>query len=740
VSIFLISLAIIFFIFSLLILRRIFFIPKAKKFTLLWLILSVLVLFFIVNYAIYLKSLIVGTHLFDLDVVFSRLLFFGSVFVLISIGIFHYVVEKYEASEKPLQEIAIEHEKEKELLRRLDISEKTYRRLFESTRDGLLILDAQNGQIIDVNPSLLAKSGYSYGELINKLVWEIDFLENILANKKAFEQLKNKGYVCCEDLSFKTKAGKELSVEFTSNVYGVDHKKVVQCSIRDISERKKTKKLVIQERDLSQRYLDVANIMLIVIGVDEKVSLINKKGCQILGYEENEIIGKNWFDTFVPERLRKEIRIVSNKILAGELAPVEYYENQIVAKNGKEKLIAWHNVDLRDASGKITAHLSSGEDITEQKRTEETLLLSEEKYRLIFEASNDILVYIDNNGKVIDFNYRATVLTGHKKEDLVGKNLGMLSHVFTAKSLALMLANFVKRKMGINIPPYEVEAKTVAGKKMLFEIDAVAIKNAQGKRLGEVAILHDITNRRQDEENRAKRNKELEELVQLKSDFTSMVSHELRTPLTAIIEGINIVFEGEAGEINTEQKEFLEIAKRNLNRLSRLINDVLDFSKLEQKKIVFDFKKRNLIEIIDQVIEVEEKIIQKKGLYLKKQYAKNIPNIKIDGDRISQVMLNLLNNAYKFTEEGGVSVFAEKDSRGKIIKIMIDNTGMKIREDIVPDLFKKYSSFGKDKNRKIGGTGLGLAISKEIIEAHGGEIWYEPMSKGNRFCFTLPIE
>ena len=103
-------------------------------------------------------------------------------------------------------------------------------------------------------------------------------------------------------------------------------------------------------------------------------------------------------------------------------------------------------------------------------------------------------------------------------------------------------------------------------------------------------------------------------------------------------------------------------------------------------------------------------------------------------------MLNLLNNAYKFTEEGGVSVFAEKDSRGKIIKIMIDNTGMKIREDIVPDLFKKYSSFGKDKNRKIGGPGLGLAISKEIIEAHGGEIWYEPMSKGNRFCFTLPIE
>ncbi len=132
-----------------------------------------------------------------------------------------------------------------------------------------------------------------------------------------------------------------------------------------------------EERDRVQRYLDIAGVILLVIDSDQKVVLINKKGCEVLGYEEKEIIGKNWFDHFLPERIRGEFKSVFSKITADGTGDFEYVENPVLTKWGEERIIAWHNTVLRDESGKIIASLSSGEDITERKRVEE------EKERLI---------------------------------------------------------------------------------------------------------------------------------------------------------------------------------------------------------------------------------------------------------------------------------------------------------------------------------------------------------------------
>ncbi len=142
----------------------------------------------------------------------------------------------------------------------------------------------------------------------------------------------------------------------------------------EITERVQAARALREERDRAQSYLDVAGVMLVVFGADGKISLINKKGCEILAYKENEIIGKNWFDNFIPERTKNDVKAVFAKLMAGETGAIEYFENPILTGINEERIIAWHNTVLKDEAGNGTGILSSGEDITERKKMEEELI------------------------------------------------------------------------------------------------------------------------------------------------------------------------------------------------------------------------------------------------------------------------------------------------------------------------------------------------------------------------------
>jgi PAS domain S-box-containing protein len=145
----------------------------------------------------------------------------------------------------------------------------------------------------------------------------------------------------------------------------------------DITEQVRAKEALREERDRAQNYLDVAGVIFVVIDSDQRITLINKKGCELLEYEEEEILGKNWFDTFIPERMRDQVKAAFVKLMSGEIKPVEYYENPVLAKNGQERMIAWHNAVLRDERGQIYATLSSGEDITEKRLLEQQVRQAE---------------------------------------------------------------------------------------------------------------------------------------------------------------------------------------------------------------------------------------------------------------------------------------------------------------------------------------------------------------------------
>jgi len=180
-----------------------------------------------------------------------------------------------------------------------------------------------------------------------------------------------------------------------------------------------------QGLDKAQQYLDLAGVMFVALDTKGEVTLINKKGCQVLGYKEDEVIGKNWFENFVPERISAEILPISKKLLAGEIKTAEYYENPVLTKNGKERMIAWHNSVIRDESGRVVGHLSSGEDITERKQADEEI----RNLSAAVEQSIGGVAMADTDKRITYVNPAYARMHGYDVDEMTGMEIKQLNHL-----------------------------------------------------------------------------------------------------------------------------------------------------------------------------------------------------------------------------------------------------------------------------------------------------------------------
>ena len=238
---------------------------------------------------------------------------------------------------------------------------------------------------------------------------------------------------------------------------------------------------------------------------------------------------------------------------------------------------------------------------------------------------------------------------------------------------------------------------------------------------------------------RKKTEEKIKKAMEIKSQFVSTVSHELRTPLTALKEGIRLVVQEKTGKVNDEQKEFLNLAKRNVDRLARLINDVLDFQKLEAGRMNFNFYENDINGVVKDVYDTMAPAIKCTELDFRLKLEDNLPKVKFDVDKIIQVITNMVSNASKFTEKGGITLTTCR--RENVIQVSVSDTGCGIRKEDLPRVFHEFEQLDQGGDRKTGGAGLGLAISKAIIEQHRGKICVESeYAKGTTFHFVLPIK
>lgn len=253
-------------------------------------------------------------------------------------------------------------------------------------------------------------------------------------------------------------------------------------------------------------------------------------------------------------------------------------------------------------------------------------------------------------------------------------------------------------------------------------------------------------------------NHKLEKLERLKSEFISIVSHELRTPLTSIKNSLDILMSGRCGEITQAADKFLSMAMRNVQRLSGIINDLLDLSKIEAGKMDFNFAPTNINTVIGYVKSALSEVAKTKGLNLITSEAENLPDIKADAQRLEQVLTNLVSNAIKFTPENKTIKISSllvnskdikineyfKDSiklkEGDYIEVCVEDEGIGIAEKDLLHAFDKFAQIENSLSRKAGGTGLGLPIAKQLLEAHRGAIWCDSeLHKGSKFYFVIPV-
>jgi signal transduction histidine kinase/amino acid permease len=236
-------------------------------------------------------------------------------------------------------------------------------------------------------------------------------------------------------------------------------------------------------------------------------------------------------------------------------------------------------------------------------------------------------------------------------------------------------------------------------------------------------------------------NKKLKVMYDMQKEFTSTVSHELRTPLASIKMAVDLIMQETSGLINSEQKDILNRAKQETDRLKRLIDDILDLTKIEAGKLDMNFLMSDIHQVITQVVEAQQDVAKSRGLYLINEFAPNLPLVPFDSDRIVQVLNNFLSNAIKFTKQGGITVRTQYKSSENHILVSIIDTGKGIAEKDLSKLFQKFQQIEAAHENEEGGTGLGLAICKEIIALHGGKIWVESKpGEGTTFNFILPIQ
>ena len=343
-------------------------------------------------------------------------------------------------------------------------------------------------------------------------------------------------------------------------------------------------------------------------------------------------------------------------------------------------------------------------------------VISEDKNKMKVVLSSVIegIIAIDKEGRIILFNNALKNMTDYSSDRVLGK---FHWEIIRNNQLNELLKEVLQKGQ-----PLTQEISIFSPQEKIFRASANPLTK-KNEVWGAVVVLNDIT--------------EIKKLEKMRSEFVANVSHELRTPLTSIQGFVETLKDGAINDPGKAQY-FLEIIEKQSNRLNNLIEDILQLSKIESQEIIMNLQSINLRDLIDKTISEFKKKIEQKNHKIKINISPQLPLIKADPEQIEVVFRNLLDNAIKYTPNGG-EIYISAFEKAENIYIEIADNGIGISAEHLPRIFERFYRVDKDRSRKLGGTGLGLAIVKHIVQAHGGTIGVESKpGKGSKFFFTLP--
>jgi PAS domain S-box-containing protein len=342
----------------------------------------------------------------------------------------------------------------------------------------------------------------------------------------------------------------------------------------------------------------------------------------------------------------------------------------------------------------------------------------------ILEHMGEALVLADADGRIVVANRCFAEMTGLSSERVTGRSVRRLGRLLTAGVGAERAARL---RAIIGAPAAEgVEiVEQIRPERRTLEVRSTAVP-IDGERTGRLFVLRDVTREHA--------------VDRMKGEFVSLVSHELRTPLTSIKGYVELLVSGEAGDLGDDQREFLDVVKRNADRLMSLVDELLDISRMEAGKVDLRLSSVDLGHLVGAVAESMRLQLAAKGQPLRLDVEDHLPAVRADPDRITQIVTNLLSNAHKYTPAGG-SIRIMVGAEGGCVRVRVEDSGIGLSEAEQAQLFTKFFRARNPTTQEVGGTGLGLAITKSLVEQHGGAMTVtSTQGVGSTFAFTLPVE
>jgi PAS domain S-box-containing protein len=461
-------------------------------------------------------------------------------------------------------------------------------------------------------------------------------------------------------------------------------------------------------------YLQIAQVAIVALDPEGRVRMINRRGCEILGWSAAEIEGRDWFESFIPASRREEMRGVYAALMRGELEPAETYENPVVTRDGSERVIAWHNALMRDSDGRIAGTLSSGEDVTERRETEEKLRRSHRALEDLRHALDQaaIVAITDHQGTIRYVNDTFCAISQYSREELLGRDHRLINSGYHPKEFF--------RDLWRTIASGEVwrgEIRNRAKDGSIYWVDTTIVPflDEKGRPYQYLAIRSDITDRKHAEATL----REQESLARL-GQMAAVVAHEVKNPLAGIGGALQVIRERLPGD---QDRKVVDSILERLDTLNERVQDLLRFSRPKPPRHA---PLRMLPLLADTVnLLTRDPRLEHVGVAL----SGDDVSLSADAELLTDLFSNLILNAAQAMDGRGEVRVEVRVIDGEC-RVHVRDQGPGIPEAIRDKMFEPFFT------TKSQGTGLGLAIARGAVEAHDGRI---DVSAGKRGGTTVTV-
>lgn len=508
-------------------------------------------------------------------------------------------------------------------------------------------------------------------------------------------------------------------------------------TVQDITERKRAEEELRQARNRMQQYLDIAGVMLVALDRNGRITLINKKGCAVLAYErEEELVGRDWFDTCLPASVAGAVRSVFAKTMRDEVEPAEQYDNPVLTRAGTERMIAWHNAVLRDDGGQPAGTLSSGEDITERRLAEDALRRSEANYRDLVEHATYGIYRSNLEGSLLTVNRALVDMLGYEShDDLLG--LDLVEDVYAEDSQRAQLVD--QYRNAERVDGLEVQWKRKDGTPITVRLSGRPVLDEQGRAESFEMIAEDVTAQRTLEA-QLRQAQKMEAVGQL----TGGIAHDFNNILTVILSNADLIASAlppDQTDLGADLKELHAAAHRGATLVRKLLGfsrrERLEFRPVDLSKLVTDMS-RMLRRVVPESIEIQLRATGALG------------TVQADPGAVEQILLNLATNARDAMPEGGILRIETEQTwldqayhathpwcePGEYTCIIVSDTGVGMDRETRERIFEPFYTTKPHGE----GTGLGMAMIYGLVKQHAGYVnVYSERGQGTTVRVYLPV-